>query len=446
MEDSIAVSVQNVSKKFRLFGSPKDRLREALHPFKRKYHHEFWALKDITFDVPKGMTLGIIGRNGSGKSTLLQMICSVLTPTSGTLAVNGRISALLELGAGFNPEFTGRDNVILNGALMGFSRSKMEERLPLIDTFADIGEFIDQPVKTYSSGMFVRLAFAAAINVDPDILIVDEALAVGDAKFQHKCYNKFLEFQKSGKTILFVTHDMNAITKHCDNAILLEKGAIVESGEPNEVVNTYINFLENLNPKAVINDLITEKATTGNHVSGISDYKPVQLVIKEFLQDTSYHDNCIHRKSYNKDEYRYGDGRATLLDYLVIGRDHCDVCDIESGSMINIYVKFKFYHAVAYPITGFSIKTIDGVIVYGTNTDFRNEPMKRVNAGEVIIFKFSVKMNLAAGHYFIELGISEMVNGETKVIDRRSDIIHLQVRQMAQFVGLVELESFLEEI
>jgi len=241
--ESVAVSVQNVCKKFRLFNSPKERLLEVLHPFNRNYHREFCALMDINFEVAKGATVGIIGRNASGKSTLLQIICSVLRPTSGFVIANGRISALLTLGAGFNPEFTGRDNVLMNGALMGFSREEMKERLPAIEAFADIGEFIDQPVKIYSTGMFVRLAFAAAINVDPDILVIDEVLAVGDAKFQHKCFQKFLEFQRVGKTIIFVTHDTNAVVKHCDYAILLERGEIVEMGDPKSITNYYLDLL-----------------------------------------------------------------------------------------------------------------------------------------------------------------------------------------------------------
>jgi len=270
--ESVAVSVQNVSKKFRLFNSPKERLLEVLHPFNKKYHREFWALTDIIFEVAKGTTVGIIGRNGSGKSTLLQIICSVLRPTSGMVKTDGRISALLELGAGFNPEFTGRDNVLMNGALMGFSTEEMKQRLPVIEAFADIGEFIDQPVKIYSSGMFVRLAFAAAINVEPDILVVDEVLAVGDAKFQHKCFQKFLEFQREGKTIILVTHNTDAIARHCDYAILLEGGEVIEMGEPKSITNYYLDLL----------------------FSGrISDYAPLPNLIAENFRGF----NIIHYKT-----------------------------------------------------------------------------------------------------------------------------------------------------
>ena len=239
----IAISVENISKMYQVYERPTDRLKEAFWGGRRKYHKEYWALRDVNFDVPKGKTVGIVGRNGSGKSTLLQIIAGILTPTKGNVEVNGKVSVLLELGSGFNPDFTGRENVMVNGTVNGFSEEEMKERLPLIEEFADIGEFIDQPIKIYSSGMFVRLAFACAINIDPDILIIDEALSVGDAKFQHKCYNKFLEFQEAGKTILFVSHNTDAIVNHCDYAVLLERGEVVETGEPKTVTNYYMDLL-----------------------------------------------------------------------------------------------------------------------------------------------------------------------------------------------------------
>ena len=239
----VAISVTNVSKKFRLFASPSARLAEALHPFRKAYHHEFWALRDISFTVNRGEVLGILGQNGSGKSTLLQIICSVMQATKGDVQAHGRISALLELGAGFNPDFTGRQNVMLNGSIMGFTRKEMQRRMPEIEAFADIGEFFDQPVKTYSSGMSVRAAFAAAIHIDPEILIVDEALAVGDAKFQHKCYARIEDFKARNKTIILVTHDVGQITAHCDRAILLSKGRLVLDGRPRDVVDRYIETI-----------------------------------------------------------------------------------------------------------------------------------------------------------------------------------------------------------
>lgn len=440
--NEIAVSLRNISKKYKLFNSPKERLFEALHPFNKKYHREFWALKDISMDIYKGHTVGIIGRNGSGKSTLLQVICSILRPTSGSVTVNGRISALLELGAGFNPEFTGRDNVYLNGALMGFSREEMKERMPRIEAFADIGEFIDQPVKIYSSGMFVRLAFAAAINVDPDILVVDEALAVGDAKFQHKCYQKFLEFQGAGRTIVFVTHDTNAIVKHCDHAFLLENGAVMESGKPNDVVNHYYKLI------------LTEDSTPGN--SSFISTSPQQKLeksaleqnqskLERFLKEAPAMDNCIYRNSYNKNECRFGDKRAEIIDYLIVSGEHYDPTIVSSGNWIDIYLKAKFHQAVKVPRYGFLIKTIDGVPIYGSNSQFNKTSIRSAGEDDIIIFKFSIKMNIA-GDCFIDLGFDELLGNEIITLDKRCDLIHFYVQENDRFTGFVELESTLNEI
>jgi len=508
--ESVAVSVQNVSKKFRLFNSPKERFLEVLHPFNKKYHREFWALTDINFEVAKGTTVGIIGRNGSGKSTLLQIICSILRPTSGIVTTNGRISSLLTLGAGFNPEFTGRDNVLMNGALMGFSREEMKERLPAIEAFADIGEFIDQPVKIYSSGMFVRLAFAAAINVDPDILVVDEVLAVGDAKFQHKCFNKFFEFQEADKTILFVSHNIDAVIRHCDHAILLEKGRIIEKGEPKTIGNYYTDLLFTgkvsgyaSSPNLLECDYkgfnivhyrdkyygllqslgtidftcldvadLEERVEEGKCVVGSSFEEAKQLVeqvtfqsgisinqyadaisiktekseLEKFLEETPTTDNCIHRNGYNKNEYRYGNRRAEIMDYLVVCGDMYDPVTVRSGDMIDIYLKVKFHQAVEFPLYGFSIKTIDGVVVYASNTRYNKTPLRSAKESDIIVFRFSIKLNLHGGDFFIDLGVAEKLPGEDEPMDRRCGLIHLYVQEKKRFDGFVELETTFEEV
>lgn len=243
---SNAIKVNNVSKSFLMYDKPIDRLKQIFIKDKYKLSKQFWALKNISFEIPKGSTIGIIGKNGSGKSTLLQLIVGTMMPTEGEIDVNGRISALLELGSGFNPEFTGRENLYLNGAIMGLSESEMKEREPLIESFADIGEFIDQPVKTYSSGMFVRLAFACAVNVDPEILIVDEALSVGDMQFQLKCIEKIKSFKKEGKTILFVSHDTYSIRNFCDEVVWLMDGQIHMRGEVNAVTRLYEDYMKSI--------------------------------------------------------------------------------------------------------------------------------------------------------------------------------------------------------
>lgn len=239
----MAVKVENISKVYKLYDSPSDRLKETFNLFRKKYHNDFYALNNISFEIEKGETIGIIGQNGAGKSTLLKILTGVLTPSSGSYSVNGKVSSLLELGAGFNPELTGLENVYFNGAIFGFSKQEMDEKLDKILAFADIGKFINQQVKTYSSGMFVRLAFAVAVQVDPDILIVDEALSVGDMRFQQKCFRRMRKFKDSGKIVLFVTHDQGAVINFCNYVFWLKDGEIFQQGKPKEVVKKYISFM-----------------------------------------------------------------------------------------------------------------------------------------------------------------------------------------------------------
>lgn len=240
MRSEIAIAATRLTKNYRVFGHPGDRIKQAMTLGRVRFHREFTALQDVSFVIRRGETLGIIGRNGSGKSTLLQLICGILKPTSGQLTVNGRISALLELGAGFNPEFTGRENVYFQGAVLGLSKGQVDEQFDQIAAFADIGDFIDEPVRIYSSGMYVRLAFASAIHSSPDILVVDEALSVGDAAFQRKCFEHIRQFREQGGTIIYVSHDMTSVVEHCDHAILLERGKLGLQGPPKNVIAQYL--------------------------------------------------------------------------------------------------------------------------------------------------------------------------------------------------------------
>jgi lipopolysaccharide transport system ATP-binding protein len=440
MNELGAISVNQVSKKYKLFSSPQARLWETLYPFKKRYT-EFWALKDICFEAARGETIGIIGRNGSGKSTLLQLISGVLQPSSGQLQTQGRISALLELGAGFNPEISGRENVLLNGVLMGFSNREMIRRLPMIEDFADIGKFIDQPVKTYSSGMYVRLAFASAIHVDPDILIIDEALAVGDARFQHKCYQKLDEFQRAGKTILFVTHDMHAITKLCDRAILLESGSLIKDGEPYDIVHHYheIVFSGGLSSKiqkAPPRDLPIQ--------SKIMEHQATEL--DEFLKATPINDRCVERNNYNPNEYRYGNRHCVILDYAIVSEGRWNPAAFSCGEQVDLYLKVKFNSATGTPIYGFAIKTVDGIYLNGTNTKLNKTTVTSAKAGDFVILKFSVKLNLAPGDFFLDLGVGENKAGTDTPLDIREDIIHLVVQAREWFPGLVYIETSTLEV
>lgn len=269
MSSEVAIKVENLSKCYHIYDKPRDRLLQMLVRSRLQYYKEFWALKNVSFEIEKGETVGIIGRNGSGKSTLLQLICGTLTPTSGSIQTNGRIAALLELGSGFNPEFTGRENVYLNGSILGLSKEEIDARFEKIATFAEIGEFIDQPVKTYSSGMFVRLAFAIQANVDPEILIVDEALAVGDAQFVHRCMLRFHELQRRGTTIILVSHDSSSIKRLCDRAFLLKSGQLVLHGDSTKVVDAYLQDLFDLKPLDLSSDATSRDSCAEDSFSSI---------------------------------------------------------------------------------------------------------------------------------------------------------------------------------
>ena len=508
----IAISVRQVSKKFRLFNSPKERLAEALHPFRKKYHREFWALKDVSFDIFRGEIIGILGKNGSGKSTLLQIVCAIMQPTEGAVEVSGRISALLELGAGFNPEFTGRENVILNGSIMGISRQEMLHRLPVIEAFADIGDFFDQPVKTYSSGMFVRVAFAAAIHVDPDILIIDEALSVGDVRFQHKCFQTLAEFQKRKKTILLVTHSTEAVVKHCGRAFLIDGGVILEDGIPKNVVNSYLElmFTGRLNSYSASSKLV-EKGYAGynilhfkdeyfaisqqlgfidlsiideeqlngyqetgsihvassleklreiifthTHESGLPALAQVQHtttvlggeqdVIKAFLTNDSKLDQCRERKSFNPLEYRYGNKRGEITDYLFIVDGVTEPAIVQSGSTCIVYMKIRYKCDIQSPMFGIAVKTVDGQTVHGTNTMMTGTILNPVIQGQTVFVKFEWEVWLNDGDYFIDLGCAEVNNGESVPIDRRCGMVHIVVGTQENFSGLANLRASITEV
>ena len=433
--NNAAIVVKDVSKKYRLFNSASDRLKEALHPFSKRYHREFWALKGVSFDVPQGATVGILGRNGSGKSTLLQIICSVMKPTEGEVRVNGRISALLELGAGFNPEFTGRENVLLNGVITNISKEEMLVRMPEIEAFADVGEFFDQPVKTYSSGMFVRVAFAAAINVDPDILIVDEALAVGDAKFQHKCFERFTTFKRQGKTIIFVSHNVNLVSSHCDRVMLLDEGRLVSNGQPTKVVDEYMELL--FGRKASNLDLDDKQP----HVDELFTGASTDDLLSQFMSNDYSANSCQSRSGYNPGETRIGDRSAEVVDYLVATHRAIDVNTIRVGDTVRLLIKIKFYRQIKRPVVGFDVKTVDGIEVYGTNTYMLGVDVKEAVAGEVRVFQFDFQPRLIPGDYFMGLGVAEVdgTPGGTAINVRLSAVHVALIGKRASFNGLADL-------
>ena len=332
MENKKAIQVQHLTKMYKLYEKPSDRLKESLGLSRKKKYREHYALRDVNFDIEEGECVGIIGTNGSGKSTILKIITGVLSPTEGEVKVNGRISALLELGAGFNMEYTGLENIYLNGTMIGFTEEEIDARLDDILAFADIGDFVHQPVKMYSSGMFVRLAFAVAINIDPEILIVDEALSVGDVFFQAKCYHKFEEFKKQGKTILFVSHDLSSISKYCDKVVLLNKGKMLAEGNPKEMVDMYKQLLVNQDP---VRQGGEEAPSSGK---GTENWRAGFQV--------------------NPDTLEYGDKQAEIVDFVVLDSKGRQSNTIEKGSSFSIKMKVRFHETIQQPIMAFTFKNI----------------------------------------------------------------------------------------
>lgn len=355
--DEIAVKVNNVSKLYKLYNKPSDRLKDSLGLTKKQCYTEHFALDNISFEVKKGESVGIIGTNGAGKSTILKIITGVLNPTAGNVEVNGRISALLELGAGFNQEYTGIENVYLNGTMIGFTKEEIDARLDDILAFADIGDFINQPVKTYSSGMFVRLAFAVAINIDPEILIVDEALAVGDVFFQSKCYHKFEEFKKQGKTILFVSHDLGSISKYCDRAILLNKGHKVAENTPKEIIDIYKKILVNQYDEDAGEK---EKPSIENIIDDSEVLLQSQITV-------------------NPNINIYGNGDAQIYDFGIIDQNGNITNAIEKGTEFTVVMKVHFLNDVSEPIFALAFKDLKGITITGTNTMY-----ERISTGVVV--------------------------------------------------------------
>ena len=444
MSSKIAIKVENLSKCYHMYEQPRDRLKQFLLPRlsrmanlpQKNYYREFWALKDVSFEVKKGETVGIIGRNGSGKSTLLQMICGTLNQTSGSITARGRIAALLELGSGFNPEFTGRENVYLNATILGLEKDEIDSRFDEITAFADIGEFIDQPVKTYSSGMMVRLAFAVQAQVEPNILIVDEALAVGDAKFQARCFERLKKLKDCGTSILLVTHSTEQIVTHCSRAVLLDHGHVVESGDPNQVVNRYLDLLFGK----------VRKHPEPTNETGASTLPNDQTAESLHFDSEAF----ATRPGYNPLEHRWGDGAAKITDFCLYSNDESYPPALNTGETISLQVAVKFIETLERPIFGITIKTKEGVTVYGTNSEKLDITQLKSKglAGEQIIIKANLVCRLAPGDYFISLGIATSQGEDITPHDRRYDSIHFQVRPVASFFGLVntDLDISVEEV
>lgn len=417
----IAIKVDNISKLYKLYDKPADRFKEALGLTKEKKYKEHFALADVSFEVKKGETVGIIGTNGSGKSTILKIITGVLNPTSGNVDVSGRISALLELGAGFNMEYTGIENIYLNGTMMGYSREEVDGKLQTILDFADIGDFVNQPVKTYSSGMFVRLAFAVAINIDPEILIVDEALSVGDVFFQAKCYHKFDEFKKAGKTILFVSHDLGSIAKYCDRVVLLNNGVKMAEGEPKEIIDLYKQVLVS----QAENRALDEEQPKADEISGDTGDGHVW---KDVLMQ-------------NPNVLEYGDKRAEITDYAIIDNQNRITNNIQKNTEFKIRMRVHFHEDIDEPIFAFTIKDLQGTDVTGTNTMYEHVNFGVVKQGTEKVIEFTQNMNLQGKNYLLSFGCVGYRDNDFVVYHRLYDVCNINVISDKDTVGFYDMNS-----
>ena len=441
--EKYAVEVKNVTKIYRLYDKPIDRLKESLSVSHKEYHKDFYALSDLSFTVEKGQTVGIIGTNGSGKSTILKIITGVLTPTTGEVTVRGKISALLELGAGFNQDYTGIENIYMNGTMMGYTKKEMDAKLPEILDFAEIGDFVYQPVKTYSSGMFVRLAFALAINVEPEILIVDEALSVGDVFFQSKCYRRMEEIRKNGTTIIMVTHDMGSIIKYCDKVVLLNKGEFIAQGSAGKMVDLYKKILagqmDALRAELeVMNDFSgdkvvkaeesgagsAEKGASGNE-AGNNDAGDVNG--SGAVDGTA--ENGVGSASDGTGNPAGLDGARGNITNLLL-----------KGEEFTIRERIRFNAPIQAPIFTYTIKDKKGTDLTGTNTLFEGTDVHPVKEGDIYDVAFTQKMTLQGGEYLLSMSCTGFEGGEHVVYHRLYDVANITVISNKNTVGVYDME------
>lgn len=415
--EKIAIAVENVSKIYKLYDKPMDRMKEALGLTRQKKYREHFALSEVNFNVRKGECVGIIGTNGSGKSTILKIITGVLNPTSGNVTVNGRISALLELGAGFNMEYTGLENIYLNGTMNGFSEEEIDKRLDDILDFADIGEYVHQPVKTYSSGMFVRLAFSVAINIEPEILIVDEALSVGDVFFQAKCYHKFEEFKEMGKTIIFVSHDLSSIAKYCDRVILLNQGTMLGEGSAKDMIDDF------------------KRVLVGQY--DIPDTNPEDSMVN----DKEIRNAVIRKKEEKSKTLEYGTKEAEIQEIYLTDEHGTRSNAIIKGMEFGIHMRVKFYANLPAPIFAFSFKNVKGTEITGTNTMFEKAFLEPVKEGTVKEVTFTQKMSLQGGEYLLSFGVTGYDGNDFQVYHRLYDALDVTVISDKNTVGFYDMDS-----
>lgn len=426
----LAVKFSNVSKYYKLYASPRDRLKEALHPLGKKFHKEFYALKNISFELKQGKILGVVGKNGSGKSTLLKLISQVLVPNSGTIQVNGKVSALLELGAGFNPQFTGLENVYFYGTVLGFSREYMQERLDAILTFADIGEFVHQPIKTYSSGMRARLAFAVATEIDPEILIIDEVLSVGDTIFQRKCYAKINSMFKNGKTVIFVSHNRNAIVGLCEKALLLDGGKLLCVGEAEEVVQEYEKLC---NSKFLENN--KNRVTNLRRISSSNEFDKNEEGVGKVKVRWDYSLQANNQVYLKKSDILF-------KEFCIYDLDGNRINILETGNRYKVKAVFipneYYYDDITFALR---IKNIQGYVIAWVGFPFENDSFLTLEKGVELAIEFYFDNNILSGVFSVDAALQSIKDNDLFIHVGVQDLFFFRVDRNDNYKkhGIVDL-------
>lgn len=419
-----AIKVQNVSKIYRLYAKPIDRLKEAVNIFHKSYHSSFYAVKDISFQVGKGETVGIVGTNGSGKSTILKIITGVLRPSGGSVTVNGRVSALLELGAGFDPDYTGIENIYMNGSILGFTRDEMDGKMQEILDFADIGDFVHQPVKTYSSGMLVRLAFALAINVEPEILIIDEALAVGDAFFQAKCFHKLEEIKKAGVTILFVSHDIVSVKKMCSRAVWIEKGILQDVGDAKSICEKYLSMQirrQNEEISRMIGDLALDN---------------VDVDIRKGKKKT-FRSICKEQAAQVT-----GNGEGEIVSFYILDQNGDEVSVLEVEKEYRFGLLAHFNCSLSNVLFGFEMENVRGVKLFSINNFLTDQVVKEVRSGEYVEAMFTLTLpRICRGEYLISPSLARGSQNSHVVVERVHNLQKITVDNQGYNLAVIDLDT-----
>lgn len=438
------IRLDNISKIYRLYERPIDRLVEAVTLGRRQRHRQIRVLSGVNLTIDAGHTVGIVGRNGAGKSTLLRIVAGTTRPTTGNVAIRGSVAALLELGSGFNPEFTGRENVFLNAGIHGLSHEETKDRYQQIAEYSELGEFLERPVKTYSSGMAMRLAFATAIHVERDVLIVDESLSVGDAMFARKCMATIENLKQNGATILFVSHSLETVKALCDQAVLLEQGQVVSHGAPIDVLNEYSRLIDGVAGSPAPLRRIAPRASSSPATAAPRSRATHEQTPAPNAEEVSLPQSLmvpLDLLDVGKDEFPYGTGEAEIVNVQIVDDEGRVSQTWQSGDVVTLCYDVRFDAPAEIPHYGMSLTRLDGVRVYGTNTMYRGLPVIPREAGETVRIEFRMALRLVAGNYYLTVGCVDVRNDKPVFLHRRRDMLVLRVLPAGHATGIVDLNA-----